>query len=231
MEPVTIGLLLAGGAALAKRAGAATSAYIANKPSEAAMARVSDLEALQNADALGLTGAERQAYLDAVMHPQQALAREGFERTQALQSMAGGSGEYLRRATALEEQETRAAGQAAREIAVADIQKAEAQEQELLALQMGIEQQEQAQKAAVWGGIIGGVGDVMSTGSQYFAMAEMANRGGPMIPGAGGYMGGAPYMSMYGYGAGGYPPNPYGYGMGAGTGGYPSFNIGQQTEQ
>lgn len=218
-EPVTIGLLLAGGAAVAKRAGAATSAYIANKPSEAAMGRVSDLEALQNANALGLTGAERQAYLDAVMAPQQALAREGFERTQALQSMAGGSGEYLRRAASLEEQEARAAGQAAREIAVADIQKAAAQEQELLALQMGIEQQEQAQKAALWGGIIGGVGDVMATGSQYYAMAEMANRGGPMVPGSQYYMYSAPVMSVYGYG-------PSGTGnIRRGAGGYPEFYV------
>ena len=233
MEPLTVGLILAGTAALAKRAGTATSGYIANAPSEAAQDRIKELEKLQEADALGLTGAEREAFMAAVMHPQQALAREGFERTQALQSMANQSGDILRRTAAMEEQEARAAGEAARQIAVADVQKAAQQEQELLQLEMGVEAQEQAQKAALWGGIIGGVGDIASTGAQYYAMTELTNRGGPMIPGANSYMQAAPYMSMYGYGPTGYNPysNPYGAPYGYGPMAPPSVNTNPTGEK
>lgn len=216
MEPITLGLLLAGGAALAKRAGAATSGAIANRPIEAVQDRIAELERLQQADALGLTGDERNAFMQAFVNPQRALAGQQMDAAQAMQISAQDSGEQLRRLRAEEQREQRAVADATTQIELASQQLARQQEQELLQLQMQEEMRKNARDAAIYGGIIGGVGDVASMGSQMYAMSELTNRG-PMDPAAqalfqvGGVAGPYGYNFQPYYGRQGYQPygQPY----------------------
>ena len=70
MEPLTTAALVLGGAKLLGGAIEGFGQYQALAPSEVAQDRIKELERLQQADALGLTGQEKQAFVQAFMNPQ-----------------------------------------------------------------------------------------------------------------------------------------------------------------
>ena len=83
MEPITTGLLLAGGAQLLAGVGKAAGQYMANRPLESQVARIEELKRLQEANALGLTGAEQSAYMASFVDPQRAIAAQQMQQSQA----------------------------------------------------------------------------------------------------------------------------------------------------
>jgi hypothetical protein len=86
MEPLTTAALVLGGAKLLGGAVESFGQYQALAPSEVAQDRIKELERLQQADALGLTGQEKQAFVQAFMNPQRALQAEQMNQQQALQA-------------------------------------------------------------------------------------------------------------------------------------------------
>ena len=177
MEPLTIAALALGGAKLAGNVVSGIGQYQALGENEAITDRIKELERLQEADALGLTGEEKQAYVQAFMNPQRAIAAEQMSQAQALQAMSQDSGEAMRRLRAAEEQQQRAQGEAGRQIQMLDMQKAQAQEDELLQLSIADEQRAAAQKAALFNLIGGGVSDVGSLVGQTMMAQEMVGKG------------------------------------------------------
>ena len=69
MEPLTAIALATGGAKLLGGAIKGVGDYRALRPSEVITDRIEELQRLQEADALGLTGQERAAYTSAFMDP------------------------------------------------------------------------------------------------------------------------------------------------------------------
>jgi len=179
MEPLTIAALALGGAKLAGGVVKGIGDYRALRPSEVVTDRINELQRLQEADALGLTGAEKQAYVSAFMNPQRALASEQMAQSQALQAMSQDSGEQLRRIRASEEQAQRAQAEAGRQVQMLDIQKEQAQIDELFQLEMADEQRARAREQALFGMIGGGVQDAGALAGQIVMAEEMlgANKG------------------------------------------------------
>lgn len=173
MEPLTIAALALGGTKLVGNLVSGIGQYQALKPSEVMQDKIAELERLQEADALGLTGAEKSAYVQSFMDPQRALAQQQMQQSQALTGMAQDSGEQIRRLRAQEEQAQRAQAEAGRQIEMLDLQQARAQEAQLMDLQILEEQRANAQQAALMGIIGGGIGDVGSLAGQVIAAEEL----------------------------------------------------------
>jgi len=173
MEPLTAIALATGGAKLLGGIVKGVGDYRALRPSEVIDDKIKELERLQEADALGLTGQERAAYTSAFMDPQRALAAEQMAQSQALSGMASDSGEQLRRLRSQEEQVQRAQGEAGRQIEMLNMQQAAAQEEQLMELQIMEEQRARAQEQALWSAFGGGVQDVGSMTGQIVAAEEM----------------------------------------------------------
>ena len=177
MEPLTIAALALGGAKLAGNVISGIGQYQALGPNEVITDRIKELERLQEADALGLTGAEKQAYVQAFMNPQRAIAAEQMSQAQALQAMTQDSGEAMRRMRAREEQEQRAQGEAGRQLQMLDLQKEKAQTEELFQLEVAEDQREKARQAALMSMIGGGVADIGSLAGQTIMAQEMVGKG------------------------------------------------------
>ena len=86
MEPLTIAALALGGTKLLGNVLSGVGQYRALAPNEAVTDEIARLERLQEADALGLTGEERNAYVQSFMDPQRALAAQQMQQSQALMS-------------------------------------------------------------------------------------------------------------------------------------------------
>ena len=170
MEPLTTAALVLGGAKLLGGAIEGFGQYQALAPSEVNQDRIAELERLQQADALGLTGQERQAFVQAFMNPQRAL--------QAEQMSQQDSGEAMRRLRNQEEQQQRALGQANTQIEMLNQEQARMQERELFALQQAEEQRARAREAALFSMIGGGVSDVGSLAGQTIAANELTGNAG-----------------------------------------------------
>ena len=178
MEPLTTAALVLGGA---KLLGGAIEGFGQNQalaPSEVNQDRITELERLQQADALSLTGQERQAFVQAFMNPQRALQAEQMSQQQALQATLQDSGEAMRRLRNQEEQQQRALGQANTQIEMLNQEQARMQERELFALQQAEEQRARAREAALFSMIGGGVSDVGSLAGQTIAANELTGNAG-----------------------------------------------------
>jgi len=171
MDPLTLGLLA--GAAALSAGGKATSAAISSKPSGVAAERIKELERLQQADQLGLTGAERSAFLQAFQAPQQALAAQQLQQSQALTAIGQDSGRQLAAMRAQEEQAQRAQAEAGRQVELMNIEQARAQEEELRQLQLAQEIQKQQRKAAIIGGAMEAIGAGVGAAGQYGLQQQM----------------------------------------------------------
>tara|TARA_R100000734_G_C3319028_1_gene114073 strand:- start:1175 stop:1921 length:747 start_codon:yes stop_codon:yes gene_type:complete len=174
MDPLTATALAIGGAKLVGGVIKGVGDYRAMAPSEVLTERIEELQRLQEADALGLTGQERSAYVQAFMDPQRALAAEQMGQSQALSAMAQDSGEQLRRLRAQEEQVQRAQSEAGRQIELLNQQQARAQEQELQQLELTEEQRARAREQALFSMIGGGIQDVGALSGQIIAAEELA---------------------------------------------------------
>jgi hypothetical protein len=177
MEPITTGLLLAGGAQLLAGVGKAAGQYMSNRPLESQVERIEELKRLQEANALGLTGAEQSAYMASFVDPQRAIAAQQMQQSQALQAAMGDSGEQLRRLRTNEEQAQRAVADANRQVEMVNLQQAQLQETELRALQRDEDIREQNRQAALVGGGIQATGQALQMGSQAVAQQELISRG------------------------------------------------------
>ena len=160
MEPLTIAALALGGTKLLGNVLSGVGQYRALAPNEAVTDEIARLERLQEADALGLTGEERNAYVQSFMDPQRALAAQQMQQSQALTGMAQDSGEQLRRMRAVEEQTQRAQAEAGRQVEMLNQAQARAQEEKLLQLSIAEADRAAQREAALFNIIGGGVADV-----------------------------------------------------------------------
>jgi hypothetical protein len=175
MEPLTTAALVMGGAKLIGGIGAGVSDIIATAPNEALQNRIAELERLQQADALGLTGTERAAFVDAFRQPQQALAQQQMEQSQGLQAAMQDSGRQMARLRAQEEQQQRALAAANQQVEVLNLQQQRAQEQELLNLQAAEAQREMARRAAIVKTSTAGLAAAGEMAGQVMATNELIN--------------------------------------------------------
>jgi len=207
MEPLTTAALIMGGASVLGAAGRGVGNYMALAPNEAVQKRISELERLQQADALGLTGTERSAFMESFVDPQRALAAEQMAQSQALTGMAQDSGEQLRRMRAQDEAAQRTLAESNRQIAMLDMQQARAQEAELLQLQQAEEEREKARRVALIGGATETAVAGMQMASQQIAASELTK----MSPEAANMMNVQRIAGGYGYNFPTYSPMPTGY--------------------
>lgn len=228
-DPLTIAALVMGGAKLIGGVGSGIANIQRTAPNQAVLDEIARLERLQQADALGLTGTERSAFLESFTQPVAAMQQQQMAQSQALQATAQDSGEQLRRMRAAEEQTQRAAAEANRQVEILNQQQARAQEAQLLQLQMAEEQRQAERKAAITETVTAGLVAGGQLASQGIALSELADAD----PGAYnanqlmaiGQMYGYSFPT-YGQGAQGYPvagqqmipPGYYGY--------YPNMNPG-----
>ena len=175
MEPLTTAALLMGGAKLIGGIGAGVSDIIATGENKAITDRIAELERLQQADALGLTGTERAAFVDAFRQPQQALAQQQMEQSQGLQAAMQDSGRQMARLRAQEEQAQRALAAANQQVEVLNLQQQRAQEQELLNLQAAEAQREMARRAAIVKTATAGLAGAGEMAGQVMATNELIN--------------------------------------------------------
>lgn len=178
MEPLTTAALVLGGAKLLGGAVESFGQYQALAPSEVAQDRIKELERLQQADALGLTGQEKQAFVQAFMNPQRALQAEQMNQQQALQATLQDSGEAMRRLRSQEEQQQRALSAANTQIELMNQEQARMQERELLGLQRQEEDRARAREAALYSMIGGGISDAGSLAGQTMAANELTGNAG-----------------------------------------------------
>ena len=198
MDPITIGLLLAGAGQIAQRVGAGVGNEIRNRPLESQQDRIDELKRLQEADALGLTGDQRAAYMASFVDPQRAIAAQQLDQNRALQAGLQDSGRALAGLRRQEEQTQRVVADANRQIEMQNQIVAQQQEQELRTLQLQDEMRQRELEAGRMEAIIGGVGDVANIGAQAYAQQELINRG-PMDPAARQLANTAGLASPYGY--------------------------------
>ena len=171
-DPITLGGLALGpllniGGGLARGIATGVSGYAAADAmmGEEEKKRLLELQRRAEAETLGLTGAERDAFTQSLMSPQQAVMRQRDAERAQLMAAGGTSQAAFNQLRAQEEQEMAAAAETARKIALLDVEEKRRQEAELQQLS----RQEQAQKSAraqaianTIGGIIGGGMDVLA---------------------------------------------------------------------
>tara|TARA_R100001591_G_scaffold2717_2_gene6839 strand:+ start:2398 stop:2985 length:588 start_codon:yes stop_codon:yes gene_type:complete len=173
MDPLTIALIAGGG--LARGIGGAISQGAQSKAlfGEQQQARLAELRRLEEMNALGLTGAERQALEQALLNPAQAAQREQNQRNQALLSSFNlGASKGIRDILAAQEGQQALAGKAAEKVAAAQLKAQQADEKEMRALEARQDAAAGAQQAAI-GAFVGGLGGAADTALRAQALSEM----------------------------------------------------------
>jgi|TARA_R100000734_G_C3306747_1_gene97247 hypothetical protein len=173
MDPLTIALIAGGG--LARGIGGAISQGAQSKAlfGEQQQARLAELRRLEEMNALGLTGKEREALEAALLNPAQAAQREQNQRNQALLSSFNlGASKGIRDVLAQQEQKETLAGQAAQKVAAAQLKAQAADEAEMRQLEARQDGAAAARQAAV-GAFVGGLGGAADTALRAQALDEM----------------------------------------------------------
>lgn len=182
--------------------------FMSLAPSETVNKRIDELKRAQEADALGLTGDQKSAYMAAFTAPAKALAAQQLQQSQSLTSMGQDSGKALQAMRTQEEQAQRAVSEAQMQVEMANQQLAMQQAEELRSLQLAEEQRKQARKAA----LITGATEAASSAASAYGQAKMLSQmtGGDMS-----IQNAAALGKMYGYNLPTYSPsfgaNPYMY--------------------
>ena len=160
LSPLAIGLIAAGG--IGRGVGAAGQAIAQGQATfgKEQQARLAELRRLEEMRALGLTMEEEQALQEQILAPQQAAAREQFNRNQALAASSGvlDSGQAFNQLIQKQERADKQLADAQGKIAQLDLQAKQLQEQEMRALEQASDVRDAARTAAIFGFIGAGVG-------------------------------------------------------------------------
>ena len=171
-DPFTLGglalgplLNIGGGVARGIATGVAGQAQADAMFSDEDRLRLAELQRRAEADALGLTGAERDAITNNLLQPQQAAMRSRDAQYAQLLGAGGTSQAAFNQLRNLEQAEQAQAAQAARDVELLNQQEARRQQAELQQLDRQRIAQQSARTAAIaqtLGGIVGGGFDVFA---------------------------------------------------------------------
>ena len=177
MDPLTIGLLAAGG--LARGIGGAVSTRAAGKAAfgDAQQERLAELRRQEGMNALGLSDVQRQELGRMVLDPVQAASQERLLRQQSLLGSTGAfqSGDALAGLMRQQETEARQMDAASNKLLAADMAMEQRQRAEMNALNAAESANEASKQAAV-GAFIAGLGGAADAGLQYQALQDATAR-------------------------------------------------------
>lgn len=177
MDPLTIGLIAAGGLARGIGAGMGTLAGGKALFGEDQQARLRELQRLEEANALGLTDEERSQLSQILLDPVQAQAKERMQRQQALLGSTGAatSGQALGDLMRQQEQQDAITQAATAKLAQADIARKAQLEEEMRSLESARSAREASKQAAL-GSFITGVGSAADAAVRYQSLQDMTAR-------------------------------------------------------
>lgn len=177
IDPLTIGLMAAGG--LARGIGGAVGTMAGGRAAfgDAQQQRLAELRRMEEMGALGLTSEEQAQLQQIALDPVRAANRERMERAQALMASQGAmqSGDALANLMRRTDAEARQMDEATQKVMAADIARQRDLEKEMRALEQS-ESVRAASGQAALGAFLGGLGGAADAAVQYQAYQDAAAR-------------------------------------------------------
>ena len=173
MDPLTIGLIAAGGLARGVGSGIGTLAAGNAAFGDAQEQRLRELRRMEEMNALGLTGDQRSALQSIALDPVQAASRERLIRQQALLGSTGAvqSGDALAGLMRQQDTEAKQLDRATNQVMAADLARQQQQQREITALEQAVSQKAASRQAAI-GSFVSGLGGAADAAVQYQALQD-----------------------------------------------------------